>query len=188
LEELYPGKGNGEGFHATGFAIVSRLSRPSLTEPSRSLIAGLRNFGRENLFVYQSDSNPNPAFDFRPLTGGFLYNAIYFDRRFAFSIASSRIGDVTYVSGAAARDYGGPVAQAMISLQATGCWNRDGLTLEMSGELGDTDALLGRPVEREFRQASYAVNLTIPWLTLRFVFYNEMGFIIENYQKYGKED
>ncbi len=58
----------------------------------------------------------------------------------------------------------------------------------MSGELGDTDALLGRPVEREFRQASYAVNLTIPWLTLRFVFYNEMGFIIENYQKYGKED
>ncbi len=123
MEELYPGKGNGEGFHATGFAIVSRLSRPSLTEPSRSLIAGLRNFGRENLFVYQSDSNPNPAFDFRPLTGGFLYNAIYFDRRFAFSIASSRIGDVTYVSGAAARDYGGPVAQAMISLQATGCWN-----------------------------------------------------------------
>ncbi|MEK7992697.1 MAG: hypothetical protein AAB403_02725 [Planctomycetota bacterium] len=187
LEELYPGKGNGHGFHVTGFATVSQSSRPILSGTNRSLIAGLRNFGRENLFVHQSDSDPNPSFDFRPLTDAFLYNAIYLDRSFAFSITSPRIGDVTYVSGASARDYGGEVAQGMISLQATGYWNRDGLTLEMSGELGDKEASLGRPVEVGFQHASYAVNLNIPWLALRFIFYREMGFIIENYQKYGKD-
>ncbi|MDP1751009.1 MAG: hypothetical protein Q8L22_16285 [Reyranella sp.] len=186
MEELYPGKGNSDGFHVTGFATVSQSSKPILSGAKRSLIAGLRSFGRENLFIYQSDTDPNPSFDFRPLTGAFLYNAIYLDRSFAFSITSKRIGDVTFVSGAQARDYGGEVTQGMINLQATGYWNRDGLTLEISGELGDKDHF-GRPVETGFQHASYAVNLNIPWLALRFIFYKEKGFIIENYQKYGKD-
>lgn len=186
MEELYPGRVNGDGFHVTGFAAVSQSSKPTLSGASRSLVAGLRSFGRENLFVYQNDSDPNPSFDFRPLTGAFLYNAIYMDRSFAFSITSPRIGEVTYVSGASARDYGGEVTQGMISLQATGFWSREGLALEMSGELGGSDAL-GRPIETGFQHASYAVRLSIPWLALRFIFYNEMGFISSNYQKYGSE-
>lgn len=187
LEELYPGR-SGDGFQVTGHASVSQSPTPIFFEGGRTLFTGLRSFGRKNLFVQQYGQDSSPSFDFRPLTGASLYDFIGSEPSFAFSITSPYIGDVTYVSGIDAREYGGEVKQGMVSLQASGHWDQRGLTLNMGGGLGEKSAGPHMvSIEPEFRHASYAVTLNIPWQILRFVFYNEMGLITENYRKYGKE-
>jgi hypothetical protein len=186
MDELYPGKARGEGFEVYGFArTLPDANSSSPSDHAARLIAGFRSFGRENFFVHHPDPiKPDPSFDFRPLTTQFLANTIENDTSFKFSIVAERIGDVTYVSGAGARDYGGEVRQGMISLHATGGWSSGGLKLCITGELGDRSAFLGKAVAPEFKKASYAIDLGIPWNVLRFLFYDQKGFVISNYDKF----
>ena len=146
--------------------------------------ADIRSFGRRNLFVQQLGMHRNPSFDFRPLTAQFLYNAIEFDAEFDFSLRCERIGDVTYVSGAGARDYGGDVTQGMVSLNVTGGWRKEGLAIALQGDLGDRTAFMNKPVRSEYRKERYLVDIVISWMVLRFVFYAEKGFVIDNHRKY----
>lgn len=147
------------------------------------LIAGFYSWGGRNFFVHHL-GNPNPSFSLRPLTTGFLANAIENDPTFEFSLISERIGDVTYISGAQARDYGGEVQKGIISLHGIGDWSVDGLRLCLSGKLGDRSAFLGKPTPSEFKNASYSLELDIPWSVLRFLFYDQIGFVISNHQKF----
>ena len=186
MEELYPGLSGGGGFKVMGVARVSPDSNADCRpENIRELVAGFHAFGRRNFNVYGSDQyRPNPSFDLRPLTTRFLANAIENDPTFQFSVISERIGDVTYVSGAGARDYGGDIQQGMISLHAIGGWGVEGLRLTVRGELGDRSAFRGKPTPSEFKNASYALDLEIPWAALRFMFYDQMGFVLSNYKKF----
>jgi hypothetical protein len=188
MEELYPGKGPGGGFQINGVAKVLPATNPTFRqETGRQLIAGFYLSGRRNFFVHHQTSagkTGNPSFSLRPLTTEFLANVVENDSTFKFSLISERIGDVTYVSGAAARDYGGEVQQGIISLDASGGWSVTGLRLSLSGELGDRSAFLGKPTPSEFKHTSYLLELDIPWAVLRFLFYDQMGFVISNHQKF----
>ena len=184
MEELYPGKAPGTGFQVSGVAKVLPVTAASRLESGRQLIVGFYSSGRRNFFVHQKTATGNPGFSLRPLTTEFLANVIENDPTFKFSLASERIGDVTYVSGAGARDYGGEVQQGIISLQATGGWSPTGLKLSITGELGDRSAFLGKPTPSEFKKASYAIDLDMPWTVLRFLFYEQIGFVISNHQKF----
>jgi len=181
MEELYPGKAPGGGFQINGLAKVLPATNPAFRqETGRELIAGFYSFGRRNFFVHHQTPmgrTDNPSFSLRPLTTEFLANVIENDPTFKFSLISERIGDVTYVSGAAARDYGGEVQQGITSLDASGGWSVSGLRLSLSGELG-------KPTPSEFKYASYLLELDIPWAVLRYLFYDQIGFVISNHQKF----
>lgn len=184
MEDLYPGKDRGDGFLVTGSANV--FSDPTPLAPSREaqLIAGFRSYGGRNLFVHQRGDIRDPSFDFRPLTTEFLTSLIEYDRTFAFSLSARSIGDVTYVSGAAARDYGGEVRQDIVSLRSDGCWSSEGLRLHFAGELGEVSSAVElRPTE--FKQNSYDVGLDIPWATVRFLFCSHKAFVIENHRRHA---
>jgi hypothetical protein len=185
MDELYPGKAPGGGFLVRGFAKALQATGP-VSPPGQvgQLIAGFYSFGHRNFFVHQQTATGNPGFSLRPLTTIFLANAIENDPTFTFSLISERIGDVTYVSGAAARDYGGEIRQGIVSLHATGSWGVEGLKLSVAGELGDRSAFLGKPTPSEFKHVSYAIDLDIPWGVLRFLFYDQMGFVIDNHEKF----
>jgi hypothetical protein len=202
MDELYPGKGQGEGFQINGTAKVLPATNPACRPKNSNgyLIAGFSSFGRREFFVHYNQvipnprfpslpliGNPNPSFRWRPLTTEFLANAIENDPTFELGLISERIGDVTYISGAEARDYGGPVQQGMTSLRVNGSWSVDGLRLSLSGKLGDHSAFLNKPTPTEFKNDSYALDLEFPWSVLRFLFYNEMGFVISNHQKFCAE-
>jgi hypothetical protein len=182
MEELYPGKSNGLGFKVGGFArtykVPSPISRP---REAGEVIAGFYNFGPECFFVHQNSANQAPSFVFRPLTAGFLRNAIGEDGTFEFSLMQRRLGDVKYLVGAAARDTG-EISQGILSLHASGGWGQGGLRLHFVGELYENSAFLNRPTPKEYKQASYEIELNIPWMVLRFMFYNEMGFVLSNYE------
>jgi hypothetical protein len=107
------------------------------------------------------------------------------DSPFKFSLIADRIGNVTYISGVEARDYGGFVWQRMISLHATGDWSTKGLKICLSGELGDLSAPPSTSIE--FKKESYEIELEIPWSILRFLFYNQMDFLISHYERIRKE-
>ena len=131
--------------------------------------------------VHQTNYDGLPRFVFWPLTTRFLANAISNDDTFKFVLAQERLGEVTYVSGAAARDPGGEVNQGIVSLSAVGGWSAEGLNLSMQGELGDCSALLRKPTALEFKRGSYWVELAIPWMALRFLFFDQIHFVLSNY-------
>lgn len=142
---------------------------------AKQLVAGFRSFGRQDFFVHQYDSSlprpiDDPSFELRPLTSAFVANAIGNDPTFSFSIVSQRIGDVTYVSGIEARDLGGEIRQGIISLYATGAWSIEGLRISFRGELGDRAAFLNEATPSEYKNASYTIDLKIPWAVLRYMF------------------
>jgi hypothetical protein len=185
MEEIYPGMNrNGGGFQVNGFA-------KTLPPPSRSfaiqkgvVIVGFHSVGRPCFFVQQSGISPDPSFSLWHLTIGFLCDAIQNDPTFTFSVTSPRVGDVTYISGAEARDYGGHIQQGMISLHATGGWSTEGLKLSINGQLGDRSAFLGKPIPEGYQNASYEIDLNIPWHVLRFLFYEQKYFVLSNHQKF----
>jgi hypothetical protein len=185
MKDLYPGKAKGDGFRVDGFArtykTISPKSRP---EHSGQVIAGFYSFGPKCFAVHQDNASPTPSFSFRPLTVGFLSNAIHYDAAFKFSLVQRRLGDVTHLSGAGARDTG-EIRQGILSLHASGGWNPAGLKLHFLGELYENDAFLNRPTPDQYRQASYEIELDIPWAILRFMFYDAMHLVVENYRLHG---
>ena len=187
MEELYPGRAkNGGGFTVTGFAKTDQTSHSTLPpETTGEVNVGFLSFGPGGLFVRQVNKPEVPSFHFRPLTTKYLANAIWNDQVFKFSLVQERIGDVKYVSGAAARDYGWEVSQGIVSLYADGSWSKSGLKLAIHGELGERSALLDKTTPIEFKQAFYGLEVDIPWSNLRFLFYDEINFLLWNYDTYG---
>ena len=61
----------------------------------------------------------------------------------------------------------------------------DGLKISIHGELGDSSALLNKPTPAEFKQICYGLEVEIPWDALRFLFYDEINFLLSNYSTYG---
>ncbi len=188
VEELYPGyvlQGAG-GFKINGFAHTSPKKGTAIRpQKEGQVVAGFWNFGPLCFFVRQSGGTSYPEFSFRPLTTQFLANAIQNDAKFEFSLAQPRVGDVTYVSGTEGRDYGWQVCQGINTLNGSGGWGKEGLHLRISGELYDKSAVLDRTMPEEFNQASYFLELDIPWSVLRFMFYDKIDFLISNYMTYG---
>lgn len=182
MDELYPGWHNGS-FSIDGFAKTFPRSSAWPTPEGRGQVHA--GFGLGRLLVHQTTHDGDPSFDFRPLTTGFLANAISDDAEAQFSLAQRRLGEVTYVSGAAARE-DGPVSQGIISLEAVGKWKPEGLNLSMKGNLGDCSALLGRPTPDRYKQASYWVEVEIPWKTLRFMFFDHIGFVVPAYRRFAQ--
>jgi hypothetical protein len=184
MEELYPGLIQHGGFRVDGFAVTF----PERDVRSRPKVIGQvgASFGLQSLGVRQINHDGNPSFSFRPLSTRFLANAISNDDTFKFSLTQERLGDVGYISGAGAREYGGDVTQGIISLDAVGGWSPEGLKLSMQGELGDCSALLGQPTAVELKQASYWVELEIPWMTLRFLFFDQINFVLSNYLQHSR--
>jgi hypothetical protein len=121
---------------------------------------------------------------FQALTVRFLSNAIGHDATFEFSLAQKRLGDIIYVSGAAARGEG-ETRQGIQSLQASGKWSPEGLRLRFFGELSERSAFLDRPTPERFRHNTYEISLDATWGVLRFMFYCEMAFVVEGYRLYG---
>jgi hypothetical protein len=185
MEELYPGKAAGVGFKVDGFARACKAATPSpWPEPIGQVITGFYPFGPRCFFVHQAASEQTPTFVFRPLTVSFLSNAIGPDPTFEFSLTQRRLGDITYVSGAAARDEG-ETQQGTRSLHASGGWTAAGLRLHFVGELSERSAFLDRPTPGRFRHDTYEVVMDVPWSALRFIFYCEMGFVVQGHQRYG---
>jgi hypothetical protein len=180
-EDLYPGL-TSVGFRVGGFAALfgkgSEQSRPKDTHDVGVDFIGGR------LLVYQTGPDRDPSFAFRVLTTQFLSETIENDASFTFSMAQARIGEVTYVSGAGARDYGGNIDQGIVSLEAAGGWKQKGLRLSMRGEL-DQASSSKNLTPGEFKQASYRIELSIPWAVLRFLFYKQINFVLSNYGLYG---
>ena len=176
VEELYPGEVDGaaRSFYVAGRAMVISPVGVSQSIDTGKLIAGFRWFGRRNLFVHHpgAPSPRQPSFDFQLLTSELVANLIYSDPSFQFSLESKHLGKVTYVSGAAARDRDDR-EQGIISLHATGKMGADGLKFNFKGELA-----------RPFVIAStYELDFDIPWSILRFMFYEQVGFI-NNYRTF----
>ena len=42
---------------------------------------------------------------------------------------------------------------------------------------------MNKPVRQVHRKERYQVDVVIPWKVLRFMFYAEKGFVIENHRK-----
>ncbi len=154
MDELYPGYVQGGGFKVDGFAQTSAIEG-SVTRPEQAtqVIVGFWNFDPHCLFVRQSDRIGNPRFSFRQLTSQFVVNAIENDAEFQFSLAQKRLGEVKYVTGAGAREYGGEVSQTVISLRANGSWNKQGLEFVMRGDLAINPVHTGNPELECYNQA-----------------------------------
>jgi hypothetical protein len=172
-EELYPGL-TSVGFRVGGFATTLPLRPKDAHDVGIDL--------SDSLSVAQTGLQVNPSFGFHVLTPQYLAHVIENDAAFNFSLVHDRIGDVVYVSGAGARDYAGNVQQRIISLHATGAWRKQGLRLNMEGKLGE----MSHPDEVIFKQASYRVELSIPWAVLRFFFYDKIHFVWSNYETYAR--
>jgi hypothetical protein len=187
-DELYPGLASFGGFLANGGTATFRTKADLALARSQSNRSGqvIVRLGRviggtTSLTIRQLTTLQNPSFFFMPLTVEFLKSAIENDATFEFSLALKRTGKVTYISGAGARDYGKNVEQNIVSLQALGGWYKEGLALDIHGELGDLSVSL-----ENYRNSSYWIDIKIPWSALRFLFYDQFHFIVSNYKLYGE--
>jgi len=181
MEELQLGSGD---FAVKGAVRTFKASIVSPSTPTLSNVqAGFDRSGHRSLNVRPGGDSGYPHFTFRLLTLEFM--AAVIDNRkmsFSFSLTHEAIGHVTYVSGAAARDYGWQLGQSILSVHGSGQSCFEGLSMELHGDLADPDPRDGDPMPDLYRHASYGVQLEIPWRTMRFLFGDYADLVQSKYQ------
>ncbi|HTV71065.1 MAG TPA: hypothetical protein VMF90_21250 [Rhizobiaceae bacterium] len=184
---LYPEMIGSSSFLVDGFARCIDVGQ-RITEPVVGRVAaGFYHFGPDCFHVHQFDqrgSARDPSFVFYPLKVKFVADAVGYDPEFRFSLAYERLGQVTYVSGAAARDTGG-VYQSIRSVNGAGHWGVEGLHLSLAGELDQTPVPHFRTqVPNEHFRDKYELAVHVPWEVLKHMFYEQIHFVIGNYEKH----
>jgi hypothetical protein len=171
-------------FVLSGFAGCLDVGQETAPQPVAGRVAaGFYHFGPNCFHVRQRENSAYPSFAFHPLTMKFVVGAIGYDSEFEFSLTQKRLGKVTYVDGLAARDTGS-IYQGIRSLIGNGYWNSDGLHFSLKGELDDTPLPYHPgPASKEYRWDKYEIAIHIPWEVLKYMFFQEVNFVIGNYER-----